>query len=210
MDKLKTAALRQPELFVFTDGASTYYGPDQEWYPEKWQQQAGCGPTVCSQLVWYLSKAAVGGQGLWPAAGQTKEEFLPLMLEVWNYVTPGMQGTNTTGLFSGGAVNYAKARGVSLAPRVFEVGNIISQRSLPGMVDFLVGELADNVPVAFMNLSNGKEDQLESWHWVNLISFNPQTMVAQSYDNGQKLEINMKNWLGTSLLGGGLVSLRVV
>ena len=53
--------LKNTELFQIRDGNHIYTGPNQSWFQKRFQKMAGCGPTSCSNMIWYLS--------------QTKEEY---------------------------------------------------------------------------------------------------------------------------------------
>ena len=37
------------------DGAVTH-GADQDWFPDLWQQRAGCGPTAAAVILSYLAR----------------------------------------------------------------------------------------------------------------------------------------------------------
>ena len=110
-----TFSISSPQLLVFNDNRALFYGADQDWYTQKWQQQAGCGPTVCSQLFWYLSQTKQDCGILCKYDAQQKEGISLLMHDVWNYVTPGKYGTNSTKLFISGAMKYANEKQVALS-----------------------------------------------------------------------------------------------
>ncbi|MFV0350703.1 MAG: hypothetical protein ACK5JF_00100 [Oscillospiraceae bacterium] len=197
-----TFSISSPQLLVFNDNGTSFYGADQDWYTQKWQQQAGCGPTVCSQLFWYLSQTKPGYDNLCKYDAQQKEGIALLMHDVWDFVTPGKYGTNSTKLFISGAMKYANEKQVALSSSFLDMRKSKRDEDVQKMAEFVQNSLAQNLPVAFINLSNGKEDILESWHWVVIVGFSPDTMVAECYDNGNRLNVNLKNWLATTLMGG--------
>ena len=53
----RTHALGRPALFTVTQDGQSWVGADQAWYPDAWQQKAGCGPTSAAMLVTYLAQA---------------------------------------------------------------------------------------------------------------------------------------------------------
>ena len=201
--------LRTPQLLQIRHGAGFTYGASQEWFKNLWQQRAGCGPTACAQLLWYLSRTRPGCRALCPYDGARREGFVSLMEEVWEYVTPGRHGVNTTSILTQGAVRFGERRGVALDCRVLEVPGKLHQRPPAEKLSaFIAGALADDLPVAFLNLSNGTLQNLDSWHWVTLVSYDTESTLARMYDQGGQESLDMEMWLRTTTLGGGLVALE--
>lgn len=205
-------ALNNLKFLEITDGeGKLYYGADQSWFREPFQKKAGCGPTSAAHLIRYLARAHGGCSALCENTDKTvsaREEFLSLMQNLWSYITPGPMGVNKTGIFAKGAERYGVDRGVPLAARTLPVPTLPSLRPSPGqMASFLAAALEKDMPVAFLNLSNGSLANLDSWHWVTLVAFSPDSFGALMYDNGSRREINLKEWLHTTLLGGGFVFL---
>ena len=73
--------------------------------------------------------------------------------------------------------------------------------------DFIEKALRRNQPVAFLNLSNGTLDNLDSWHWVTIVSLRGDD--AMIYDQGKARWVHLRQWLETSLMGGGFVTVGV-
>jgi hypothetical protein len=65
------------------------------------------------------------------------------------------------------------------------------------------------LPVAFLNLCNGEETNLERWHWVTVISVEyeeiKQGVFLSIMDEGMIKRINLALWYETTTLGGGFV-----
>jgi hypothetical protein len=199
-------SILSPELLSVTAPGAVYMGGSQEWYEGAWQRRAGCGPTVASGLVWYLARSRPALAPLCDVGDAGQACFLALMRDMFRYVTPGSQGVNTAQLFSDGARRYGAARGVPLTARTFE----ISRRSLDkaALRDFAAGCLRDDLPMGFLNLSNGALRNLDSWHWVLLPALETETLTAAICDQGDVKEIDMAVWMRTTLLGGALVALE--
>jgi len=202
--------IHTPEILHITDQqGQRYYGANQIWYRQRWQQQAGCGPTNSSHLVWYLSRTRPECGRLSARGGNRQEEFLALMEEMWEYVTPGRMGVNSADLFIQGMRRYGDAHGIGLHFEKLEVPSIPFLRpSAQQMAEFLTNAIEKDIPVAFLNLANGKLSNLDGWHWVTLIAFYPERMMAVMYDQGRKVEIDLDLWLRTTLLGGGFVAVE--
>jgi hypothetical protein len=87
---LGLVSIKQPELLQIDGGR--YYGGSQEWYDTFINKRAGCGPVTCCHIMMYLAKSRQGLLSLAHCDCQTKQGFLGLMEDVWNYVTPGRMG----------------------------------------------------------------------------------------------------------------------
>lgn len=198
--------LRAPELLHISDHGVIRYGANQEWYPTIWQRKAGCGPTVCSHLLWYLAKTRKGCEALCRHDATRREGFLELMKEVWHYVTPGLKGVNTTAIFSEGVSRYGAEKGVDLSCEALEVPALSAVRPrVSEVMGFLVSILKKDLPAAFLNLSNGELKNLDSWHWVTLVAADPGKGTVMMLDQGSHREIDLALWLKTTTLGGGFV-----
>lgn len=200
-----TLGLQRPAMLNIRGGGSVYHGGNQAWYPQPWQRQAGCGPTACANLLWYLVQTRPGTGVLCPWDASQKTGFLRLMEDVWRYVTPGSMGVNTTAIFTGGARRYGEERGVPLLAQDLTIPPLQSgARSWQKVAAFVGGALGRNLPVAFLNLSNGSLHNLDSWHWVTLVALRGEE--AQIHDQGRSRWVALRQWLATSLIGGGFVT----
>jgi len=201
-----TSKIAHPQWLRITDcSGNTFQGGDQEWYPLAWQQRAGCGPTNGSNLLWYLSRVP-GCEALCRHDASQKEGFVQLMENVWPHITPGHMGVNSAQIFVDGAISYAAARGVALHVDALEVPTLPFHKPAPGDVaEFLSRHLDADLPVAFLNLSNGALKNLDNWHWVTLVALNEPRMTAVMCDAGRLIEIDLGLWLRTTTLGGAFV-----
>lgn len=200
-------SIASPELLKITEDDQVFWGADQAWYATKWQQNAGCGPTNCAHLMYYLACTRDGCSPLCPEKRPTRGGFRALMDSVWHYVTPGKMGVHTTDLFTDGAMRYATERGVPLSAKSLEIP--ASRKARPGtdaVHAFLDAAFANDLPVAFLNLSRGALRNLEGWHWVTLIAL--KDGKAHVVDQGNSYWIDLDLWLKTSRMGGGFVILE--
>ena len=69
------------------DGAVTH-GADQDWFPDLWQQRAGCGPTAAAVILSYLARTRPELAPLYPEGAMDRASFTGLMCRVWEHVTP--------------------------------------------------------------------------------------------------------------------------
>ncbi|MGC7873168.1 hypothetical protein ACPUYX_16795 [Desulfosporosinus sp. SYSU MS00001] len=195
------------------DTQNTFYGCNQEWYTTMWQRRAGCGPTVATNIVYYLNctrKGPRSDKGLW-----TKRGALLLMEEVYQYVKPTMRGIPTTKLFGDDVLKYAEAMKRNIQLEILDVPKYRKSRPLfQQLLTFLEQALHNNRPVAFLNLDNGEEKRLDSWHWVTIIAMvyaaEDSRAILRILDGGHIKEIDLGQWFQTTALGGGFVSFDYV
>ncbi len=199
-------ALLHPEYCDITgpDGTVTR-GADQDWFPDLWQQRAGCGPTAAAVIFAYLARAHPSLVPLCPEDVTGRAAFVALMCRVWEHVTPVRYGLNRPEMMRDGMASYARARGLELSPAVLEIPAARTKRpTWEETARFLDGSLERDCPVAFLNLHNGKVKELDRWHWVTLIALEGERAVL--LDSGAQLEIDLRLWLETTRRRGGFVA----
>jgi hypothetical protein len=75
--------------------------------------------------------------------------------------------------------------------------------SFAELSNFLDDALSNDVPVAFLNLCNGGEKNLDRWHWVTVIS--REDTLARILDEGVVKIVDLALWRDTTKQGGGFV-----
>ncbi|MDL2232038.1 hypothetical protein LJC63_00465 [Ruminococcaceae bacterium OttesenSCG-928-L11] len=201
-------SLRTPQVLRIEGEGQSYFGANQAWYRDSWKRQAGCGPTTSAHILWYLSRTRAGWESLCPYDGNRQAGFLSLMNEVWEYVTPTAMGVNKTGMLLEGVIRYAASKSIPLTGTTVEVPPLgMAKSRTEDATNRIARALSADIPVAFLNLSNGSLQNLDSWHWVTIVAFAPQTNLALIYDQGQCKEIDLALWMKTTTLGGGFVLL---
>ena len=205
-------SVRRPEVLTVTEaGGKTYRGANQEWYPTEWQQRAGCGPTTAAMLLAYLAATRPELRELYPSGRMDKESFTAFMEEVWQFVTPGRRGLNSNHLFVSGVTDFARERGIDLPVRELDIPRLrIARPSYDQCAAFLRTGLNADCPVAFLNFSRGRVANLDSWHWVPILSLEERSngqALCVILDGGRERIIDFRLWYQTSRGGGGLVYL---
>lgn len=108
-------------------------------------------------------------------------------------------------MLADGAVRYGTDRGVMLKAWVLEISEDTSKRpSTDEVLEFLTNAFSNDLPVAFLNLSNGTVKNLDNWHWVTLISTDSELQV-EMYDQSRRQLVDLKQWLVSTTKGGALV-----
>lgn len=203
-------SIQSPKLLHIQKSQAISYGAHQAWYLKWKMRKAGCGPTAASNLLWYLVATRPEKAGaLYDGNGSRHDGMLTLMEDVCKHIKPGLLGVNKASMFTSGAIRFGEERGVSLSPRVLEVPAEKQKRPNADEVRvFLTCALGDNLPVAFLNLSNGGVHNLEAWHWVTLVSLDG-NLQAEIYDQGRRQNIDIDLWLSATSLGGAFVALDI-
>ena len=193
-------------LKLADENAKIYYGCNQEWYSTEWQRLSGCGPSVAANIVFYIERLG--------KTSNNKETMLLLMEESWAYVTPTSEGIPTTKVFCDAMKLYALAKGLQVESGCFDLPAERKLRPLfHNMLHFIDAALLKDAPVAFLNLCNGEEKNLDSWHWVTIISLEYEEdnsiALVKVLDDGVIKKIDLALWYKTTNLGGGFSYFRI-
>lgn len=215
---MKIGITNKEQLKIRDDNSEhIYYGHDQEWYTSDWQRRSGCGPSVACNLFAYLNKGDAPLENKNPATSgaeefsvQMKSQCLPFMEEVWTYVTPTDQGIPSTTLFTERVMTYAQEKNLPIHCVCLDIPQEKPLRpTLDELLDYLKEALYQDIPIAFLNLCNGEEKDLEPWHWVTIISVEyaegQPGLQAEILDEGKEKHIDLALWLETTDQGGGFV-----
>jgi hypothetical protein len=146
-----------------------------------------------------------GLDGLAPYDLHDKDGFLKYMKAVYPFVRPGLIGIMPAD-FTRGAEEYSATHGIEFGYDILTVPAASSKR--PGervMFNFLEDAIADDLPVAFLNLSSGRVKNLDSYHWVTLVGVDESAGICRIVDNGRLLDVALKKWRKKSTLGGAFV-----
>lgn len=203
---VKTSIVHEEYLRVAdADSHAIYCGSDQEWYATEGQRLKGCGPSAAANMLYYLKRKQSPD-----CCEHSKASLLTHMEEAWNYITPRTSGISSTALFCKKLESYAKAHGQNFLYATLDIPEqYLARPALAEVVSFLEQGLCADTPVAFLNLDNGDEHNLERWHWVTIISVE-QDLSANKVqvticDEGRCKNIDLALWLETSKLGGGFL-----
>ncbi len=207
MSSMTRISVKNPEYFEILDDMTSekYLGCNQQWYKKPWQRMAGCGPTVAANIILYSREST----------GISKNESLTIMDEMWKHITPTMKGVNTTNIFYNGLVSFANSKGAGLFYDAVDIPKKNDMRpSFDKVIDFIKRSLENDMPLAFLNLCNGKEKCLDEWHWVTLVSLEYREDLSSAnieiLDESIKKTIDLLLWYNTTTLGGGFISFALI
>lgn len=205
-----TRSIQNPARFEILDEVSqnVCLGGNQEWYKTQWQRLSGCGPTTATNILYYLAcKHGCRTSGESPI---TRNDYLALMEQIWEYVTPTIRGIPSAKLLGKGVDHYIKAKGLDIVTELLHIPRSgLLRPPLRQVLAFVDEALRNDTPVAFLNLNNGEEKKLDSWHWVTVISLEYEeegnTAFMEILDNGVLKKIDFALWFRSTKLGGGFV-----
>ena len=188
-------------LHLKDEGNRPLYGCDQDWFRSFWQRKAGCGPCTLANIMLYLSRAGKLAKGF---EVNSIQHMLPLMEAMWERVTPGMMGLNSTERFVLGANQALLESSSALSARALDIEKGTSLAEGAGQIlPFVKAGLAE-APVGFLSLLKKQLDALEPWHWVTLVGMSQgaEDVTLHIYDNGLQFDLSLKKWLEAGGNGG--------
>ncbi|WP_029759460.1 hypothetical protein [Fusobacterium nucleatum] len=194
------AKIKNIDLFKVKDNGNIYYGFSQKWYKDLWQQEAGCGPTVASSIVNYYKQI-----------DNFKEvgisDALKIMEELWFYLLPTDEGLNSVKLFYDGIKNFYNGKEVTID--YINVG-LKNKPNLDEIKSFIVKEFSEDRPIAFLNLCNGEEKNLDKWHWVVVVEIFEENgeYFLHIIDDKEIKKINLSLWYRTITNDGGFITFK--
>lgn len=150
---------------VFENGRQVGYGGDQDWFPAKFQQMAGCASTSAANLAAYYAANFPRFQPFYKGSTGpfTKAEYLAAMEELYRYMTPGFMGFPVISRFAKKFIQFAKDHGHTLE------AHILKEKDPQTNIDFVKKAIEENVPVALLILRHRAPELLEdNWHWVTI------------------------------------------
>jgi hypothetical protein len=201
--------LIHPDAFLIRDASGvSYTGGDQRWYAplKDFWQEAACGATTCSNVISYFAQRDETFAGLCPYDLHTKEGFLELMKRVYPFVRPGRIGIMPKD-FIRGITEYTASRGFRFQTTLFTFPAFRSKRpSAETVYSHIRSALSGDLPVAFINLSNGRVRHLDGYHWVTIISLDDERGMITIVDNGRALEVSLAQWIRKTTMGGAFVT----
>ncbi len=201
-----TSYVHTPELLELSwPGEGPFFGCDQDWFRSFWQRKAGCGSCTGANILNYLSRRS---RLKLPHAVLDRDSFIKLMEYSWQYLTPGVMGLNSPFLMQKGLDEMLATLGYPGKSQVLEIPAQAENRPRIAEVEqFIRAGLHLDSPVAFLNLHNGGQTQLETWHWVTVVGLHGsgQTAELDIFDNGTRLRVRLLDWLKHTRRGGGFV-----
>lgn len=204
---IKKSISNKDVIKIFDETTNTIcYGCKQEWYDTDWQRISGCGPTTAANIIIYLTQMKILYDN--KIVINSKDKYKAIMNEAWKYVTPTNEGIKTAELFYNSFILYASSKNIVVDGEYINVSkNDSITCSFEDILSFIERALNKDVPIAFLNLSNGDEKNLQEWHWVTIISLEytntKDFAFVEIVDDGIVKRIDLSLWYNTTRLDGG-------
>lgn len=155
---------------VKDENGELFYGGSQDWYARKFARLAGCGPTCAANL------AACYGIGVGPDLGfyegapvYSKNHFLNLMNQTYQYVKPGLSGFPWRDRFQDNFLAYASDRHA-----FFDTDFLESWMDTDTPYEFVRREIDAGRPLAMLILGHTEATiDDETWHWMAVTGCEP-------------------------------------
>ncbi len=205
-----TASILHPEFLNIADEktGNTFFGGFQEWYENEWHRMAGCGPTCAANVLSYLAKTRPELTSLYAYEAMSLTDFVKHMDDAYRFVTPGNMGLNKVEMFTEGIVQFAKSRGITLTPHVFDApGNMARNRApVHDLASFVKAGLEADCPIGFLNLTKGKVKNIQGWHWITITraDIDDNTLFTCASDEGKEICFDLRLWYLSTRMRGGL------
>lgn len=207
-------SIKHPERFYIplsqAHDSESAYGGNQEWFPDKWQQRAGCGATCAATITAYMALEDTTYYPFYPHTSIELDTFVPHMIELFDHITPGPMGVNKISKFTAGLSSFAHSKQVDIHIHAFSLEHVFfAPRDTNGLYAFIEKGLGNNCPIAFLNLSRGAETRLQSWHWITITEaiLSPDHIIATASDEGNRITFDLLKWYHSTRMHGGLVYL---
>ena len=184
--------------FRFID--NSYYGGDQDWWGNstfkvylffnRRKADVGCGPVAAANIIAYL-KLYKGLSKLTSRTVKTRNGFLGLMNDVFDYVKPHATGLWFLSTFANGVEKYAKSKGVKLKAYWSS-----SFPSFNNAVKYIKDGLKRDCPVA-LNVHSNRRAKLTSGyyqepmenHWVVITGITDEIVHGK-----RKVTLTVASW----------------
>jgi|GEM_PF-1511758 len=139
----------------------------------------------------------------------TKDGYLEFMKKVYRFMYPRIGGL-MSGDFLTGMGELSGEYGLPFETERLPIPISLAKRpAIAEVCSFIGDSLKDDIPVAFLILSNGCVEKLDTWHWVTILAIDEETRHVQIVDNCEVFWADLGMWLDTSIMGGAFVRLRV-
>lgn len=203
---METKQIANIELLkLTTDKGETCYGADQRWFFGPVKQRAGCGPATAANIFYYLDRKKE------PEKPAMAFRFFRIFLErMWEVVTPTRNGIPEARMLATRIKNYASIKHYHVDVKSMEIPEDPAQRPhISEALNMIAEGLANDVPVAFLNLFNESCPELDTYHWITItgLTCDNAGFARLTYlDNGEIKDFDFGHWWTQGQGAGGIVA----
>lgn len=155
---------------------SIFYGGDQDWYPYEWQRWAGCASVAGANLA-----AFYDGKRKDEVPTYEKEVYVQKMLEMYQYMTPGIHGFPNPEKYLTRFLRYQLDRGYLCRGNIFTDWDAWGQAS-----SYIIANLKEGHPIALLILRHqAKVIEENTWHWMVIVSYDDESHMVSVSNHGK-------------------------
>lgn len=179
------------------------FGGKQQWlcdsgFTSKFRSDRSCGVAAAANMMTYLGKEFPGYENLY--YGDSKEDYIELMKELYRFLRPGIMGIPTLGKMEKGIYKYSKSKDVNIKPRLKRWVYSVKDGS-----GFIRQGLSKGTPVLLLTW-NYSDRELKN-HWVTVtgwdVVYGKEYMTVSNW--GVKKTYSYDDWVSErSLLKGAI------
>lgn len=137
---------------IYEDDQLVGYGGNQDWFKDEWPKKAGCASVLGSNLYAYYHNIHKC----------SKEEFIKIMDDLYEYMTPGRMGFPYFYKFAHQFIKRMKEESIDLKPVYLK-----KSKSYEQSISFVKNSIDKSYPVGMLILSHqAKELEDDNWHWM--------------------------------------------
>ena len=231
--------IKHPELLtVIDENGKLHSGGDQLWFPrEGFIPKGACGATTASNILAYMLRTRPelyafaqesGLDGIEPPVMHTsdqkentettvhesnpvnKNSYIEFMKKVYRFLYPRVGGLMANH-FMEGMTELAESYSLPVVAESMSVPIALTRRpAFADVAGFVNSSLCADIPVAFLILSGGGVEHLDTWHWVTITALDEGSKQGRILDNTRPFWANIGVWLETSIMGGSFIRLQVL
>jgi hypothetical protein len=161
---------------------------DQQWFRTLFHSISGCGPTTASVILMYMASVFPDQcRGAYPyELPAKKEDFVPFMEAVREYVKPGLHGLTDDGFFAEQTAAFAKKLGVPLA-----YNRVMSSLTVGVAYGYIKKAVDEGYLPALLILRNpARELDDFTWHWMVITGYDDEKRTVFIATNGSESELS--------------------
>lgn len=149
----------------FVNVSGRYYGGNQAWFDDKFDQNRGCGTVAASNITAHMADYVSGCSRLYGYRSLSRSNFEKHMNEMLEYVKPTIAGVPTLRYFARGVERFADDKNVDIKAYWSD-----EKPSFRNLSDYIKDGLRADSPVAYLQYYNREVPRL-NWHWVTITKY---------------------------------------
>jgi len=171
---------------LYDTNGDVFCGANQYWLKNKFHSISGCGPTVASEILTYISLKHRLSLYDYNINHLRKSDFCNYIVSVREFVKPGIKGLTDIDYFVHQLKSYAKAKDVKLISKVL---NIKTDKKTA--FNEIIETIDAGYPLAILILRNPHPEINDfTWHWMSITGYDKDNDTITICTHGKKFALN--------------------